>query len=180
MVGVDVEQVLAGAGREKGWRLYATSFEELRAAAVQRHVMYRAEFDDVMADERVGKYVAHADDGALVGLATLTNRLEAMPLISPEFFAARWPDHYAAGRVWYLGFIAIHPDHRGTGVFESVIEELWRPVRTSGGVAALDMCGRNEAIGLPDAISRTLEAFTPDVVTTALDQQSYWSFELAR
>ena len=177
---VDVEKVLTGRRRERGWRLYETSFEELRTAAVQRHVMYRDEFDEVMADERVDKYVGATPDHDVVALATFTNQLESMPLISPDYFAKRWPEHYAEGRVWYLGFIAIHPDHRGTGVFESVIEELWRPVRANSGVAALDMCGRNEAIGLPDAITRTLGSLTPDVVTTALDQQSYWSFELPR
>jgi len=175
---VEIEKALSGRRLEEGWQLYTTAFDELRTAAVQRHVMHRGEFDAVMADDRVDKYVGVSDDGTVTSLATFTNVLEAMPLISPEFFADRWPREYAEGRVWYLGFIAIHPDHRSTGVFESVIEELWRPVRKGRGVAALDMCSRNEAIGLPDAITRTLAAFTPDVLTTALDQQSYWSFEL--
>ena len=177
---IEFERVVPATVLEATWELYTRAIEELRRSAVQRHVMYRAEFDDMMADERVWKYRGVDSTGEITALATFTNQLESMPLISPEYFASRWPEHYAEGRVWYLGFIAIHPAHRGTGVFESVIEELWRPVQADRGVAALDMCGRNEAIGLPDAITRTLASLTPNVVATALDQQSYWSFELPR
>ena len=59
--------------------------------------MYRAEFHDVLADERVDKYVVTAPDGSLAALATMTNELAVVPLISPDYFAHRWPELYAAG-----------------------------------------------------------------------------------
>jgi hypothetical protein len=174
---VDITKVIAGDRLEQAWELYGLAFDELRAMAVQRHLMYRAEFDDVMADDRVAKYVAY-DGDRLVGLATYTNDLDAVPLISPEYFAHRWPDYYAQRQIWYLGFFAIHPEHRGSGVFESVIDRLWQSVRADRGVAALDICTRNETIGLHMAIRRTLEALSPEVVTTAIDQQTFWAYEL--
>jgi hypothetical protein len=175
---VEITKVVAGERLEQAWKLYELAFDELRAKAVQRHLMHRAEFDDVMADDRVQKYVAYDDDDRLVGLATYTNDLDAMPLISPEYFADRWPNYYAQRRIWYLGFFAVHPQHRGSGMFELVIERLWDSVRADRGVAALDICARNHAIGLPIAIQRTLEGLTPDVVTTAIDQQTFWAYEL--
>ncbi|MDG4824138.1 hypothetical protein O7635_19990 [Asanoa sp. WMMD1127] len=175
---VDVEKVLTGARREEAWQLYQTAFEELRYAAVQRHLMHRAEFDEVMSDDRVEKYVAVAEDGTLAGLSTFTNDLDAMPLISPDYFAHRWPGHYAERRIWYLGFFAIADPHRRSGVFEAVIEMMWRHVRANAGIAALDICASNEARHLNDAITRTLTALTPDVVATRLDTQAFWSWEL--
>ncbi|GAA1865910.1 hypothetical protein [Asanoa iriomotensis] len=175
---VDVEKIIAGTRREEAWHLYASAFDELRHVAVQRHVLYRTEFDDIMSDDRVEKYVAIAPDGALAGLSTLTNDLSAMPLISPDYFAHRWPDHYAARRIWYLGFLAIAATHRHSGAFEALIERMWRVVRANAGVAALDLCARNESGGLDAAITRRLTALTPDVLPTRLDTQAFWSWEL--
>ena len=45
------------------WGLYQRAFDDLRVLAVQRHIMVREEFDTVMADDRVDKYVlTDADD----------------------------------------------------------------------------------------------------------------------
>ncbi len=49
---------ITGQRAEDCWALYLLAFEELRTAAVQRHVMLRAEFDAVLTDGRVTKYVA--------------------------------------------------------------------------------------------------------------------------
>jgi hypothetical protein len=164
----------------QAWEMYTAAFAELRAAAAQRHVMNRREFDEVMTDKRVAKYLAIDPVGErLIGLATFTNELDAMPLISPEFFAHRWPELYLARKVWYLGFFAVDRLHRGSGAFEAVIAAMWARVQEGGGVAALDVCGHNKQIGLPAAIQRTLEALTPQVVTEQVDVQTYWTFELA-
>jgi GNAT superfamily N-acetyltransferase len=174
---IEVTKVVADHQREAAWRLYNDAFEELRATAVQRHVMYRNEFDDVMADERVTKVMGfEGSPAAMAGLATYTNDLEAMPLISPEFFARRWPDLYEARRIWYLGFFAIHPDHRGTGIFEVVIENMWQVVLAGQGIALLDICRRNEKLGLPQAIGHTLQSLSPGATASRIDEQAYWLY----
>ncbi len=163
----------------QAWAMYESSFAHLRAAAVQRQVLTRVEFGQVMADERVAKHLALAEeDDRIVGLATFTNQLDAMPLISPEFFAHRWPVAYAQQRVWYLGFFAIDPGHRHSGIFEAVIAQMWAEIQMAGGVAALDMCGHNFALGLQAAIARTLLGLSPDMVAEALDTQTYWAYTL--
>ena len=88
-LALKVVHVVDGELRERAWDAYCDAFEELRSAAIQRHVMTRAEFDEVMADERVAVYLAERGDGVIVGIATLANDLTSMPLVSPEFFAAR-------------------------------------------------------------------------------------------
>jgi len=173
---IEVTKVVAGPRREAAWRLYNDAFDELRAAAVQRHLMRRHEFDEVMADERVVKVVGVTDPDIVVALATYTNDLEAMPLISPEYFARRWPDLYATRRIWYLGFFAVRPEHRGTGIFEAVIEDMWQVVRAGHGIAALDICRRNEELGLPQAIAQTLDSLSPGVTASRIDEQAYWVY----
>jgi hypothetical protein len=175
---IDVVKVLADPWREAAWRLYNDAFDELRATAVQRHVMYRHEFDEVMADERVMKYVGLEGEPAIMtGLATFTNDLDAMPLISPEYFARRWPDRYAERRIWYIGFFAVHPEHRGTGMFEAVIGNMWQLVLAGHGIAALDICRRNDRLGLPQAIHQTLESLSPGAAASRMDEQTFWLYE---
>jgi hypothetical protein len=175
----EVAQVLAEPRLTQAWEMYSAAFADLRATAAQRHVMSEFEFRQVMRDARVGKHFAASDDGdRIAALATFTNDLEAMPLISPEFFARRWPKLYAQRRIWYLGFFAIDPAQRGGGLFEKVIAQMWEPVVREGGIAALDVCAQNVAVGLPAAIERTLRALTPEMVAECVDTQAYWAFGL--
>jgi hypothetical protein len=174
---IEFEKTVPSTVIEETWLLYNRALAELRRTAVQRHVMYRSEFDDVMADERVWKYRGVSDTGDIVALATFTNHLESMPLISPEYFARRWPERYAALRIWYIGFFVIDPGHRGSGIFERVIEHMWRQVVASDGIALLDMSRRNERIGLADGIHAVLESLTPGMRASREDEQTFWLYE---
>ena len=55
---ISKQSVVTGELAEDAWKLYRQSFDELRTLAVQRHVMYGDEFDAVMADSRVEKFLA--------------------------------------------------------------------------------------------------------------------------
>ncbi|MGN6246235.1 MAG: hypothetical protein ACTHQ3_21510 [Motilibacteraceae bacterium] len=170
-----LDPALAGRAHD----LYELAFAHLRAAALQRHLMTRAELAEVLADDRVTKYVGiDQRDGTMCALATFTDDLSTMPLVSPEFFAARWPEHYAAGRCFYIGFVAVHPDYHGTGVFASVVSDMAETVGELGGVAVLDVCSRNsEVYRLPQAILKIAQTAVPGVTGTPVDTQTYWSYE---
>src|ERR1700710_487718 len=103
-MSVSTQQVVSGDLLEAAWKLYQQSFDELRRLAVQRHVMYAEEFDAVMLDARVDKYLIFNTEGDLMGVGTITNQLESMPLVSPDYFEDRWPERYRAGHVFYIGF----------------------------------------------------------------------------
>ncbi|NUT37774.1 MAG: hypothetical protein HOV79_32415 [Hamadaea sp.] len=177
---LEMAHVLDPPRSTQAWRMYEAAFAPLRTRAMQRHAMNREEFDQVMADKRVEKHLAlDPRDDAIVALATFTNVLDAMPLISPEYFATRWPDLYERHRVWYLGFFAIEAEHRHSGIFEAVIGQMWAPIQAGGGVAALDIPMINVERGLADAITRTLRDLTPDMVAEQVDAQTYWAFTRA-
>src|SRR5262249_53933514 len=160
---------------EPAWQLYTLAFDELRITAVERHVMYREEFNEQMVDERVWKYrgVDPADPDAVLALATFTNDLSTMSFISLDYFEHRWPALYRGQRIWYIGFFAVDPGHRGAGIFEEVIAHMWETVIEADGVAFLDICGRNEDLGLSRAIQHTLEGLMPGMRTSQLDTQTY-------
>ena len=133
----------------------------------------------MLADDRVEKYVALAPDGTLAGLSTLTNDLRRDAADLPGLF--RPPLAGALRRTPHL-VPGLHrrspPTHRRSGVFEAMIERMWRVVRADAGIAALDLCARNESRQLDAAITRTLTALTPEVIPTRLDTQAFWAWEL--
>jgi hypothetical protein len=172
-----VQPVVTGDLRERVWDAYCDAFDELRTAAIQRHVMTRDEFDAVMADERVNIYLAQRDDGQIAGMATLSNDLEAMPLVSPDFFRARWPEHYAAGRCWYVGLVGVRPSEQGGGAFQLIVGTVASTLGPTGGVLVLDVPRRNmETFHVPHAVKRIADALLPEVTCQMVDAQAYWAY----
>jgi hypothetical protein len=169
--------VVTGELRERAWEAYSDAFDELRAAAIQRHMMTRSEFDDVMADDRVQVYLAEQADGAIVGIATLANDLAAMPLVSPDFFQARWPEHYAAGRCWYVGFVGVRPSAHGAGAFQLIVGTAATTLAQTGGVLVLDVPKRNiESFHVPHAVKRIADTLVSGVTCEMVDAQTYWAY----
>src|SRR5258705_872681 len=103
---IDVRSDLVDKHLEQAWRLYDTAFRHLNALTVQRHLMYRSEFDEVMTDTRIEKWLAYSDERVLLGLATYTHLLSAWSLLSPQDFAPRSPAHQPGHPIWYSGFAA--------------------------------------------------------------------------
>ena len=65
----------------------------------------RDEFMAVMVDPRIEKILIEDEDtGELIAMCTLTNQLETVDWVSPEYFAHHYPDHWERGAVFYLGF----------------------------------------------------------------------------
>jgi hypothetical protein len=167
--------------REQAWKLYREAFDPLRQTAVQRHVMYDDEFDAVMADPRVDKYLIYDGDRTLQGLGTITNKIESMPLVSPEYFATRWPDRFAEGRVYYIGFVGVHPNSHGTGIFGELVKAMTGMVAACDGVAVLDVCRHNhKTLHLPRMISILASSWAPHVEMVDLDAQTYIGYDFMR
>lgn len=181
MSSVTVVQDVDGDLREQAWKLYLQAFDELRHLAVQRHVMYGSEFDDVMADRRVDKFLLHDEDGTLLAVSTLTNHLSSMPLVSPDYFAHRWPERYQAGLVYYIGFLAVHPDSHGTGVFGDLVRAMTEPVASVEGLAVIDVCTYNkDRLHLPRAIRWLASTWATSVTMADLDAQTYIGYDFTR
>jgi hypothetical protein len=174
---IETHEVLPEAMIDEAWCLYVESFDALRTLAVQRHVMPRRDFDEQMLDPRIRKYVAREPDGPgpVTALGTLTNDLDAAPLISPDYLQRRWPAFFARRQVWCVGFYAVHPAHRGSGLFAMLIEEMVKII--TPGVAVVDFCAYNEDVArLPRFVLGVLQGIG-EVRPQRLDTQAYWSYE---
>jgi hypothetical protein len=165
---------------EEAWTLYYEAFKELNRYAVQRHLMYRDEFDEVMRNTQVQKYLCQ-DGDTLTGLATFTNDLRAWPLLSPEYFQRRWPELFAERRIWWCGFVAIHPTAQHQGGFGEMVEAMYLEADKVGGIIGIDMCRFNDQVRrLSRVIPLVLRRLAGEVRTERMDEQSYWMYEFSR
>ncbi|BFU44135.1 hypothetical protein [Krasilnikovia sp. MM14-A1004] len=174
---LDIVSELPAELQDAAWHFYRETFDELRVLAVNRHLMHRHEFDDLMGDKRITKYVAR-DGDEIVGLSAQTDDLHAIPLISPDYFAHRWPEEYAQRRIFYCVFVGAKPGPRGMGVFVRLLREQMRPITAVNGMVNIDVCTHNEVMhSLPERVETILGRITGSARAQRLDSQSFWCYE---
>lgn len=161
---------------EVAWDLYEQAFRDLNRLAVQRHLMHRSEFEEVMLDQRVTKYLCLEDNDTLIGMSTFTNDLDAVPLIAPEYFEHHWPDLYAAHKIWYIGFLAVHPDAQGRRAFAQLSEQMYIVAAAQDGLVGLDLCNHNDDVRHMSRVLRIMARRLGRSRLDLIDQQSYWLY----
>jgi len=158
---------------------YEAAFGPLREAAAARHVLTLGEFVEEMEDPRIDKWVATAEaDDSFLGLSTLARDLEAVPWASPDYYAARYPEHAARDAIWYLGFTMTSSGVQQNGVFAAMLTAMTEAAVEARVVVGWDMCGANIASGLNAAIMARL-AEAAAAPSAQIDVQTYYSADFS-
>lgn len=157
------------------YELYLETFGDLASRAVARQLLHEHEFMAEMVDERVHKYLVWDETGEPVGMSTLTNHLETVPWISPDYFAHHYPEHSARGAVYYLGFILVRHDRRRARVFSDMVSRIVDVLVADRAVCAYDICAfNNDVLRLQDNIESLLRRIS-DVAVHPVDTQTYYT-----
>ncbi len=174
---VTVETAVPTQAARMFFELYLAAFAPMRTRAAARNVLHEEEFYAEMSDPRVDKYVAWNPGGQPVGLTTLTNDLRTVPWISPEYYAAQFPEHTARNAVYYLGFTLVHPDARRGTTFTDMMGHVLGRLVADRAVVGCDICAyNNSALSFDKNIIKMLTAAT-EVTVEVLDTQTYYSAE---
>lgn len=177
---VAVELSLDEAETARFYDLYRRAFGPLATRAVARQVLHAEEFAEEMRDERVLKLVVREPSGEAVGLSTLTRDLHTVPWISPDYFAAHYPEHTARNAVFYLGFTLVAPHQRRAGIFRAMIDDAVQRIVAERGVCGYDICAYNEeTLGF----SASIQAIVEDAVVGTVgpvDAQTYYVADMHR
>jgi hypothetical protein len=175
---VEVMPVVPAELLDPAWDFYRESFSDLAVLAVNRHLLYRHEFDELMEDDRADKYLAIDDDGVVVGMAAMTTNLDAVSLISPDYFEHHWPELYAQKRIFYVLFVGAKKGKTGTGVFVELLTQQYQRIEAVNGKVFVDICTYNEEqLRLPRMIGVILSRISGKAVPTRMDAQSFWLYE---
>lgn len=156
------------------WLLYEKTFGDLAVMAVARQLLHEHEFMAEMLDGRVDKYLAWDEHGDPVAMCTLTNQLETVPWISPQYFAHHYPEHTAREAVYYMGFILVDHEHRRAHLFIDLVGRIVQTLKDRQAICAYDICSHNnEVLGLGDAVESLVTSMTPADVKV-VDTQTYY------
>ena len=161
---------------QRFWALYRDTFAPLAIAAVNRHLLRESEFMEVMADERVDKYlVCDNDTGEALAMCTLTNHLDTVTWVSEEYFAHHYPEHAARNAVYYLGFSLVGSARRRVQLFTQLITQVSRTLIAQDAMCAYDICQyNNETIGLGNAVGAMIQTVGA-IDVRAVDTQTYYA-----
>ena len=164
------------ATAQRFYSLYLETFGELAIRAVNRHLLRREEFMAVMVDPRIDKIVIEDDaTHELIAMCTLTNHLETVDWVSPEYFAHHYPDHWSRGAVYYLGFSLVASRRRRVQLFSELIAHVTRVVEADNAMCAWDICMfNNETIALAEAVEGIVNR-TASFDVRAVDTQTYYT-----
>jgi len=174
-IRVTVETAIDPGTAEEFYDLYREAFGELQARAVARQLLHREEFLEEMHDPRVHKHVAWDGEGRAIGLSTLTNHLETVPWISPEYFAHHYPEAFARGAVYYIGFTLVRPQRRQTRVFQAMVHSMGEVLAADDAVVGWDICAFNDdSFSFGEHAARALGQ-TGDVTVRPVDRQTYYA-----
>jgi hypothetical protein len=173
------EAVILGTAAEILYSLYEQAFDPLKVQAAARHVLTSVEFFEQMEDERIDKYVAWEAEAKPIGMITLTRRLDAVPWISPEYYAARFPEQWARDAVYYLGFGLARRSVREAKFLETCAAMCVEPLVAERAVIAYDVCSyNNDVLGFADRIARAAQHGSLSQLQK-LDTQVYYAVNFA-
>jgi hypothetical protein len=160
----------------EAWKVYRSAMEPKRAEAMQRHMLTREEFEALCDNRRITKLIAFDDRDLIVGVTMITSDLEAYDWIEPLYFAARWPDEFYRGAIFYVLFVTAAPD-APLGAFALMVQEIVARIETVKGIGALDFSSAREAGGLARASKLIIGRAGPLKVDEVSDTQHFHVYQ---
>jgi hypothetical protein len=170
---ITVERTIGAEAIAAFYPLYSAAFDPMRTRAAARHMLTAEEFADEMTDERIDKYVVWDDSGVPVALTTLATDLSAVGWISPDYYAARYPEALARGAVFYLGYTLVRPGNTTQGVFQLMTGAIQRRCAEARAVCGFDVSAYNDARKVGKRIG--LLGGSGEWSVDAVDKQTYYT-----
>ena len=174
---VTVERVPARTSWGDLWDLYFEAFEPLQELALLNHLYRQADFESLLADERVTKLIAWVE-GSPVGLAMITNELDLVPQISPPFLHARYPEQTTRRAVFFGIMIFVAESHRRSTTFARLIAGMGQITAEASGVVVFDICRHNLAASDLDKQIASISRWFPGSSFEQIDEQAYFAATL--
>jgi hypothetical protein len=176
-VTITHESSITGDTAERLWELYRDNFEPLAELAVMVQSLTRQEMIEGLADPRIIKIIGW-EHGNPVGFGMVTNHLEMVPELSPQYFHAKYPEQAARKEIFIGMYVLVAPDHRGLTLFHRLYLEMWQVPARVGGLMVWDVCAFNRTMFKSDVLAQRIADNFPKSNVEILDQQTWYVAEL--
>jgi hypothetical protein len=174
---ITVDETLDEEMIERFLVVYRDTMAPMNATAAARQCLTDDEFREEMAHPAVRKYVGWNGEGRPVAVSWMCSDLSIVPWISPEFYAARFPEHYARDAIYYVGAAIVEPGSRVQGWAVALFKRMTRDVAADKGIAAFD-CSHHSATELhvPELVALA-GAKVCEFERNTIDTQTYYAYE---
>ena len=109
-------------------------------------------------------------------MAIMAADLAKVPWISPQYFAAKFPEHYARRAIYYYQAVLVRPSHQKSGVAGRLLEAVMTKCAGDDAVAAFDCCRFNvDEVQLPAMVS-ALASRVYAFEEREIDSQHYYAY----
>ncbi|WP_066913424.1 hypothetical protein [Millisia brevis] len=174
-IRVSVEETLTTAEVEELYALYEAAFGPLRIRAAARHVLTHEEFLEEVTNPLVSKILARNRSGEIEGMMTVTNHLETVPWISPEYYRHQYPEHASRSAIYYLGFAVVRPSSQNARVYHKMVRRTADQLVRERAILAFDIARINNAgNGLAETTEKLFNSFAR-VSFDTVDVQTYYA-----
>jgi hypothetical protein len=171
------EQTVTGVTAELLWDAYRQNFEPLAELAMLQHFYSHDEILAELANPRILKIVGW-QGGKPVGMGMVTNDLDVVPQISPQFLRAKYPEHAARNAIYFGILVMVSPKLRGLTLFSRLYTEMWQVPALDNGVFAFDICEFNRIRFDTDELTRRIAQAFPRSTVGVADRQTWYVAEL--
>ncbi len=161
---------------ERFRRVYRAALAPLEPLSPARQSLTDEEFFDAIASQSVVKFVGWNDEREACALALMATDLSVVPWISVPYFAARFPEHFGRGAIYYFCALLVRPQDQGGPWAQLLLEELTRMVAADHAVAAFDCCAYTTTVTkLPELIAQVANRVCV-LDALELDRQHYFGY----
>ena len=126
------------------WTLYEVAYEELAAKDITRETLFRHEFAEVLADSTYRLTVVRDDDATPIAMAVIATDIAVTRYLSVPYFQRRYPERLAAGKIHYIMWILVHPDHQNTRATYELARAGLAPEVEDGTLLVFDLPESNQ------------------------------------
>lgn len=163
------------------WALYELAYLKIAELDVTREILYRTEFDDVMSDSTYRTTVVRDDGGAAVAMSVIATDIGVTRYLSRPYFQRLYPDRLAEGRVHYVMWAVVHPDHQASRAVFDLIRAGLQPEAESGTLLVFDLPESNqpnESGGGAELLYRAAKSFA-EVELESFGMSRYYALDFA-
>lgn len=166
---------------ESLFALYEQAYSKIAEEDITREVLYRHEFDEVMADPTYRTTVVRDDDGEPVAMSVIATDIGVTKYLSRPYFQRRYPERLAEGRIHYVMWAVVHPEHQGSRAVFDLIRAGLQPEASDGTLLVFDLPESNqpnESGGGAELIYRAARSFA-EVELESFGMSRYYALDFA-
>lgn len=163
------------------WGLYDLAYDKIAELDVTREKLFRSEFDEVMADPTYRITVVRDDDNAPIAMAVVATDIGVTRYLSVPYFKRRYPERFAEGRIHYIMWVVVHPDHQAGRASWELARAGFAPEVAEGALLVFDLPESNQASdegGIVELFRRVANSIA-DVELESFGVSRYYALDFA-